>query len=65
VAAEGPHSLEFIEQSEYLQVGHVLPVLVVVRVRDVVVVLVGSVDLQVEPAAQLTELGDVNDVEVL
>ena len=65
MAAECAHALELVEQSEQCEVGDMLPVLVVVTVRDVVVVPIRPVDLQVEPTAQLPELGDVHDVEVL
>ena len=65
MTAECLDALEFVEKPEYCQVWHVFPMLIVIRVRDVVVVLVGLLNVQIKRAAYLTELRDVHDVEML
>lgn len=40
-------------------------VLVVIRVRNIMIVFVGAVDVLVEPTAKLAELRNVHDVEKL
>jgi len=65
VAAQSLYALELVEEAEDRQVWYMLPMLVVVRVRDIWIVLVRPLDKQIEPPAQRTELRKVHDVEEL
>ena len=65
VAAQSLYALELVEEAEDCQVWYMLPMLVVVRVRDIWIVLVRPLDKQIEPPAQRTELRKVYDVEEL